>query len=778
MQDSQDSNNYLKEDVNELTFRDYFFILRTNYKKIIFCTLIGLGYGIYNIYTTPPSYIATATIVIREKPGANIVMDLTGNRDENRIKNELELIKSRKVAKATIEILWKNKKNNLALFESYPFYPRGIRARRFIKEIISLGIYDPSSDGPKKYSEDYSEKIGEQFAESLINSITLKHRAGSDIIDISCKSVWPEESKLLVNTVVDVYKQFDQKLSSENAANSVVFLERLVNDLETQLNIAEKELTEFKKKERMYDLDGAAIALNKELIRIESEIYNDMSEINIRQDKYDILKTKLSNDENDLAEMILNTINLQLISLRNEMSQMEAQLIQNIVQYGEGHGAVLSLKSKMNGLRVQINTKVKELTNQGITVQDPLQARQNIVSKIIELDNEITALRLKMKQSESLLKVYDKKLDDLPRRQLQFSALLRNSSVLNQNYSLLRQKLEEAKINVTSQLGKVQIVDYARSSVQAGMNDKRTILMTVLIGMSIGLGLAIIKENLDDTLKTIRDIEKNNLTVLGIIPSIGEEGKKSFWDIFKDDNTIKSSKINRKLKRRLITRENPRSPVSEAYRSLRTSLLYTDVDQDTKSILVSSAGPGEGKTTTVANMAITYANLGKKTLLIDTDLRRPVVHKVFNLGKDPGITNYLASETNDFSSLIHNTEIPNLSAVTSGVIPPNPSELLGSNKMSQLIKSLEKEWDIILFDSPPLVAVTDATMISKEIDKVIIVVKVGQTDKKAFEHTIQALRNVQSPLGGVVLNAVTHRNSYGSYYYYYQYYNYYGNNDN
>ena len=120
------------------------------------------------------------------------------------------------------------------------------------------------------------------------------------------------------------------------------------------------------------------------------------------------------------------------------------------------------------------------------------------------------------------------------------------------------------------------------------------------------------------------------------------------------------------------------------------------------------------------------------------------------------------------------TDIKNLFAVTSGIIPPNPSELLGSQRMAELINNLEKEWDMILFDSPPLVAVTDATMVSKAIDCIVIVVKVGQTDKKAFEHTIQSLRNVNAPIQGVVLNAVTHKNSYGSYYYYYQYYNYYG----
>ena len=204
-------------------------------------------------------------------------------------------------------------------------------------------------------------------------------------------------------------------------------------------------------------------------------------------------------------------------------------------------------------------------------------------------------------------------------------------------------------------------------------------------------------------------------------------------------------------------------------------MLYSS-DKELKSVLVSSAGPGEGKTTTVANLAITYANLGKKTLLVDTDLRRPVIHKVFRGKKEPGVTNFLANQTDNIESLVKNTDIDNLSIITSGIIPPNPSEMLGSNRMVELVRRLNEEYDIVLYDSPPLVAVTDANMISKEIDRIVLIVKVGQTDKKAFHHTITNLKNIEAPLGGIIMNAVTSKSSYGSYYYYYyhQYYNYYG----
>ena len=762
---------------NELSIRDYLFILRLHIKKILFLGIIGVSIAFYNILTLPPSYTATATVVVREKPGAGRIMDLTGNRDQNRMTNEMQLIESRSVAKATIKEIWPNKKNSFALFGSYPFYPRGQRVRTSLKELFTLGLYDPQSDAPIQYADDYSEDIGERFSSGLLKRLNINHRNGTDIIDISYTSVWPHEARLVVNTLVDVYQKFELKLSGEYAANSVEFLESLVLTQELKLNEAEKALADYMKQERMYDLDGNAISTSEQIASIETENYNSTAEINIRKEKYNLLKSRLSQDEKSLADKLMNTIDVQVTSLRNEMSHLEANLIQNVAQHGEEHGAVKDLRKKLDALKSKLNSKVKELTSQSINIQDPLQARQDIVAELITLDSEITGYLLKKNESEKLLIIYKEKLNSFPPKQLQFSKLKRNSTVLNQNYILLLQKLEEAKISFAVQVGKVQIVDYARLPGKSGQNQNRVMLMGLIFGLGLGIAIAFSLEFLDNTIKTVNDIERKNLTVLGIIPSIGEEQyqNKSIFSIISGKSKSKSS--DRKLKRRLITREDPRSPVSEAYRSLRTSMLYSSsADKKIKSILVSSAGPGEGKTTTVANLAITYANLGKKTILIDTDLRRPVIHKVLDLKKEPGITDYLSGSIDNFKDIIQATEIENLYVVTSGIIPPNPSELLGSQRMTDLIRMLEADWDMILFDSPPLVAVTDATMVSKEIDQIVMVVKVGQTDKKAFDHTINSLRNVNAPLGGIILNAVTRKNSYGSYYYYYQYYHYYGSN--
>tara|TARA_B100001123_G_scaffold450039_1_gene618180 strand:+ start:72 stop:2435 length:2364 start_codon:yes stop_codon:yes gene_type:complete len=774
----QPINRNYDNPVNELTLQDYFIILRIHLKKIIFLTFIALAYGIYYTYTLPPQYRATATVMIREKPGANMIMDLGGNQNQNRMINEIQLIKSRALAKKVVQELWdSNRRNNLHVFGTRKFYPRGQRPRKIIKELLTLGLYDPSTDVSAEYNEPYTDVIGDRFARSILGGLNVNNRRNTDILEITFTSVNADESRRIANIIAMKYVHFSKVWSSEKALQSVEFLESLAVMQEEKLNAAELEIKNFKINNKMYSLSGSASSLSDQLSSMETELFNTLSEINIRKEKINLLKSRLSQEEKNLADQLLNNINTQLISLRIEIGKLESQLMQNTTLYGEDHGAVKELQTKINVLKGQLNSKVAALISNGITVQDPLVARQEIITNLLTLDSEIMGMELKIGETKRLQKIFLSKLDDLPQKQLELALLQRGSDILSQHYSQIRKKLEEARLNVAIEVGNAQFVDSAlKPSRPSSPDHRQNILVSLMVGLLSGVFLSFIIEFLDNTLKTVDDIEKYSLSVLGIIPSIGgDPGKKKRRSIF-SKTPLSSVSISRGLKRRLITREDPKSPVSEAYRSLRTSMLYSSMKNDVKSILISSAGPGEGKTTTVANLAITYANLGRKTLLVDTDLRRPVVHKVFNLDRDPGITTYLSGNTDDYSTLVKDCEIDNLSIITSGIIPPNPSELLGSERMTMLVKNLESDWDMILFDSPPLVAVTDANMISQEIDQIVLVVKVGQTDKKAFHHTVANLRNINAPLGGIIMNAVTHKSSYGSYYYYYyyQYYHYYG----
>jgi protein-tyrosine kinase len=222
------------------------------------------------------------------------------------------------------------------------------------------------------------------------------------------------------------------------------------------------------------------------------------------------------------------------------------------------------------------------------------------------------------------------------------------------------------------------------------------------------------------------------------------------------------------LKNTLITHTDPKSPVSEAYRVLRTNIQYSSVDNPLKSIVITSTGPMEGKTTTVANLAITFAQAGSRVLLIDTDLRKPKVHKVFMLSNESGLTNLLTAK-NGSESLIRHHKEKNLHILTSGTIPPNPSELLNSNAMRNFIAKVKEEYDMVLLDSPPVGSVTDASIISTYVDGTILVVKSGKVEVDAVKKARETLERVNANIIGVVLNNLD-KKALGNKYYYSYYY--------
>ena len=767
-------NSFTFNDAPDLTLGDYLIILRIHHRKIIFFALMGLLYGIYHTYTISPNFQATATVIIREKPGANMIMDLAGNHNQNRMSNVIQLIRSRALGKEVVKYFWESgRHNNMHLFGTRIFYPKGARFRKFFREIFTLGLYDESSIRPKSFDEPYSEAIGDQFAGSVINGMNVSNRRNTNILEITFNSINADESRRVANAIAKNYVRIDKEWSSKNALKSVEFLDSLINVQKIKIEESDQKTRDFMLENNMFSLEGDVSSIVNQLNNFENQLYKIDSEIRIRKEKVDILESKLTQREKTLASQLMNNINIQLTSLRMEIGKTETQILQNSNIYGEDHVLLIELNKKLDGLKSELDDKVNLLVKQGITVQDPLQARQRIISELLNLDSEIMGYELQKEETKKMLKLFNTKLNTMPDKQMELARLNRDTDILNQNYGFLRQKLEEAKLSLVIQVGDAQFLDSAKKpNIPISPNHKKNILSGLVLGSFLGLIITFLVEFLDNTLKTIDEIEKYNLTVLGIIPSIGNPVKLAKNKLSFLNNRTKDSG---KLERRLITREDPKSPVAEAYRSLRTNMLYSST-KNIKSILVSSAGPGEGKTTTVANLAITYANLGKRTLLVDTDLRRPVVHKVFALNREPGVTNYISGQTDNYKELIKETEIENLYVMTSGLIPPNPSEILGSDNMLQLVKHLENDWDIVLFDSPPLVAVTDANMISKEIDRIILVIKVGQTDKKAFHHTINNLKNIDAPVGGIIMNAVTNKSSYGSYYYYYyhQYYHYYG----
>ena len=776
-----DNANYQTME-NELYLKDYVIIIRIHLKKIITIFLIALSLGIYSTYSKIPKYRANATIMVTQKPGSQSFQNFGNIDNTSQIKNKILLLKSRGLMESVVQEFWNSsRRNNMFLFNTRKFYPKGQTIRTLVKEIFTLGLYDAKKSMETKVLDGlYTEEVGQKYAKVLQRNLSVGRQGGTNIIWVNYVSENADEARRIVNTIVRRFEQKDKEWTNKYAINTISFLDSLVTLQEKKIEISDNKKMKFMLEHNLFSMEASSDVIISKINDYEMKLYEIETELSIQQKQIDLLKSKFSELELNLTSSLMDNINIQLAALRSEAGRIESQIALNSGIYGAKHGSVIALQDKQDLIKKEINKKASLLIEKGITANDPLSMRDGQITEILTLENNILALKINKDQNEKMLDLFKNKLNSIPETNLMMERMKREDEILGEHYLQLVNTLETTKMNNVIEKGDVQIVDLAKNpSSPFTPNHKKDILIFCFFGLGTAFVFIFLLEFIDNTIKTIDEVEKYNKNVVGVIPAIGKISSQGIINRYLESKSFTVLGGEKGIKRKIITRDNPKSPISESYRGLRTNILLSNT-KEIKSILVSSAGPGEGKTTTVANLAITFANLGRKTLLVDTDLRRPVIHSVFNVKREPGVTNYLSGQTDNYHSLVKPSEIENLSILTSGLIPPNPSEMLGSKKMSQFIKILESDWDIVLFDSPPLVAVTDATMISKEIDSIILVIKAGQTDKKAFHHTISNLNNIDAPLDGIVMNAVTSKSNYGSYYYYYyhQYYRYYSSHDN
>ena len=343
-------------------------------------------------------------------------------------------------------------------------------------------------------------------------------------------------------------------------------------------------------------------------------------------------------------------------------------------------------------------------------------------------------------------------MNDLPTNMIDFARLQREQSTAEKLFLLVDQRYQEAIINEQSVPGNVLIIDAAKIPIKhAKPNRVLIVLVGTILGIGLGIGFAFVKNMLDDTVKTPDDIQKKNIPMLSWIPEIEEirGGNKEF---------------------EFIVARKPDSRVSEAYRTMRTRIRFSKVDKDSlKTILVTSPMSQEGKTTTAMNLAGCLAQANYKTLLVDTDLRKPRIHNVFKEKRYPGLTDYFFGMS-DLKEIIRPSEVENMFYITAGTIPPNPSEILSSMKMVDFLAQVKDKFDYVILDSPPIIAVTDSEIIAELVDATILVVSANKTEKEMMERSARTLIGERSTFIGVVLNNFAYRNGYSSYYKHYYYY--------
>jgi len=344
--------------------------------------------------------------------------------------------------------------------------------------------------------------------------------------------------------------------------------------------------------------------------------------------------------------------------------------------------------------------------------------------------------------------------------------LTRLATVNADIYTFLLQKHEEARIAKASTISNISVIDPAITPDRPiKPNKKKNLLIGIIMGLMLGVGMAFFREYLDDTISDTETAKKVlGLPALSVIPHIDTSGAKTGMD-------------GQLVQRTLITHQQPRSPAAEAFRSLRTSLHFACANRDCKVFLVTSAFPGEGKTTVSANLAETMAQTGARVLLIGCDLRRPTLHTIFEKEKTPGLTELLVGDVKT-EEVIHQTGIHKLDFISAGTTPPNPAELLSGDVVRDQLKLFRDDYDMIVLDAPPMLAVTDSSILTALSDVVLVVLQAGGVKIKVAQRLAEMLEAVQAPTAGFVLNDKTGKGYeyYGSYRDQYGY-GYYGSDD-
>ncbi len=378
------------------------------------------------------------------------------------------------------------------------------------------------------------------------------------------------------------------------------------------------------------------------------------------------------------------------------------------------------------------------------------QARQEFIqNQLNELETNIrnTQAELTKRQDELATLFSARQIADA---QATIAGLQNKLATLQTNYSGLLANTQAGALNAINIIEKA-----ALPTNPVGPNKMMTILMAAAIGLALATAASYLLEYMDDSLKNPEDVKKAlGVTTLGAVPRI--------------DGTAPGNELA------ILT--NSQSTAAEAYRVLRTNLQFAAVDRPLDTLLVTSPAPSEGKSMTIANLAAALAQAGQKVIIVDTDLHRPRLHKVFGLRNNLGVTTALLQEHPNIDGLLQETTLPNLRVLTAGPLPPNPAELLGSQRMAELMATLKNESDIVLFDSPPVTALSDTAILSTQMDGVLLVIDAGKTRRDIAKRAIEALNRVNAHVIGVLLNRMPMQGG-GGYYYYYQYGDYYGSND-
>jgi len=715
------------QEEKEVHLRDYWKVIQKRRWIVIAFFLIVLIATAVGTFAMKPIYRGTATIQInKENPQIVDFKEIfaVNTMDLDYYQTQYKILESRTLARRVIQ--------TLKLLEHPEFQPKPETPFQEWKSNLSAslsGFFGSSGkDAPKNGKETF-------LINRFLAKLKIEPIRNSRLVKIHFDSTSPSLSTQVSNSLAAAFIQQNLEARFVSTEQAKEWLTKQIEDLKAKVERADENLQEFGSKHDIISLEEKENVTMQRLTELNEALTKAEAERMAKEALY-----KQTGDGNfDSFPSILENKLIQ--DLKQSYIQLEAQYMKLSETFKAEYPEMVRLKNQMETLQKRLNSEIDKIIL-GIKSDYESSLRKEALLRQAFRQQKVKALEMKEKA-------------------IQYNILKREADTNRELYKGLLLRMKEAGVSAGITASNIQIVDPAELPAKPYKPNKRlNLLLAAVVGLFLGVGLAFFFEYLDNTIKTPEDLEQwVRLPSFGMVPEISNGRRKRL-------------EKGASYPVELITHGHPKSMLSEAYRSIRTSILLSSSEKPPKKITVTSPNPAEGKTTTVINTAIALSQTGAQVLIIDADMRKPKVHRIFNHENGMGLSNFLSGH-GDLESIVKKSEVPNLFYIPSGPIPPNPSELLGSNLFKNMLESLEARFDHILLDSPPVLGFADAIILSTSVNGVILTVVGGRTPRETLQRAKEALQQTHTKILGVVINRVDIRRSdYG--YYYYRYHSYYG----
>jgi capsular exopolysaccharide synthesis family protein len=757
---------YPSNDTGSINFRA---ILRTILKRkwlILVIVFIVTSAATIEVYRTKSIYKATASIEVR-KDATTLVKTqniLVQTDDTDAMNTYMYMIKSRPLLLKVSE--------SLKLDQNPKFFD--VASRKSITEAVQTvfnrvrlsnepklptAIKDiPATDLNKEMSPQDKAKWS-PYVGVMTSGLSVEQLPAARLIMVSYVHTDPETAAAVANTVSQHFIEQNFKSKTENFTKTSEWLDRTTRELKSKVEQAQEKQANYLRDNNMSFVgktaDGSGNLGTDKFLHFYGQVQRAEAERVLKQSLYEEVK---KGNILTLPEIFADT---QMGELQKKLRELRVQKSQLEVNFGNNHPKMIEINDQISTVESQINANVGTLES--------------------KLRGEYEKALREEKQLKLILDRSKTEATQQNRAEIEYNMLRQEVETQRALYTEFLTKTSQVDLQRVEQNNNLQLAEPAEApTAPIGPDRLKTILTWMLLSLAGGIGLAFFLDYLDNTIKTVEDVANYaQLPALGIIPAMGARNIRKLAAVKKGGVALAKSNARGgalTMPGQIAVLES-RSSVAEAYRVLRTSVMLSNAGGPPKLILITSGQPGEGKTTTTVNTAVSLAQLGASVLIIDCDLRKPSTHKVFGVDQSRGISTYLSRNV-AIDDLIQKLPIPNLSLLPCGPIPPNPAELISSDKMKNMLEMLAERYDHILIDSPPLMAVTDPVILSTLVDGVIIVVQAGKSTRDVVRRARQELTTVGAKIFGVVLNNVDLRKGGYDNYYYSRYYESYGNERN